>query len=153
MGLPMPSEVWIGAPGHTCVPTWVGSSLGSLEIRGVEGVFPFPSRAQACRETPAGLTPPPPTDVIHTVGPIAHGDPSTTQATELRSCYLNSLDLLLEHRLRSAVRGPGRGGLVPEETVPQEAEGGGEAETDAVPLPSPLHPRPGVPLHLNRRVR
>nr|XP_019573407.1 PREDICTED: O-acetyl-ADP-ribose deacetylase MACROD1 isoform X3 [Rhinolophus sinicus] len=40
--------------------------------------------------------------VIHTVGPIAHGEPSTSQATELRSCYLSSLDLLLEHRLRSA---------------------------------------------------
>ncbi|CAK7309142.1 ADP-ribose glycohydrolase MACROD1 [Vulpes lagopus] len=40
--------------------------------------------------------------VIHTVGPIAHGEPSASQATELRSCYLSSLDLLLEHRLRSA---------------------------------------------------
>nr|XP_013006164.1 O-acetyl-ADP-ribose deacetylase MACROD1 isoform X1 [Cavia porcellus] len=40
--------------------------------------------------------------VIHTVGPIAHGEPSTSQAAELRSCYLSSLDLLLEHRLRSA---------------------------------------------------
>lgn len=40
--------------------------------------------------------------VIHTVGPIAHGKPSDNQAAELRSCYLSSLDLLLEHRLRSA---------------------------------------------------
>ncbi|XP_049635765.1 ADP-ribose glycohydrolase MACROD1 isoform X2 [Suncus etruscus] len=40
--------------------------------------------------------------VIHTVGPIAHGAPSDSQAAELRSCYLKSLDLLLEHRLRSA---------------------------------------------------
>ncbi|KAM9763565.1 ADP-ribose glycohydrolase MACROD1 isoform 2-T2 [Dama dama] len=40
--------------------------------------------------------------VIHTVGPIAHGEPSASQAAELRSCYLSSLDLLLEHRLRSA---------------------------------------------------
>ncbi|XP_054999104.1 ADP-ribose glycohydrolase MACROD1 isoform X2 [Sorex araneus] len=40
--------------------------------------------------------------VIHTVGPIAHGAPSDSQAAELRSCYLRSLDLLLEHRLRSA---------------------------------------------------
>ncbi|KAJ8795748.1 hypothetical protein J1605_002510 [Eschrichtius robustus] len=39
--------------------------------------------------------------VIHTVGPIAHGEPSASQAAELRSCYLSSLDLLLEHRLRS----------------------------------------------------
>ncbi|XP_077901891.1 ADP-ribose glycohydrolase MACROD1 isoform X2 [Ictidomys tridecemlineatus] len=39
--------------------------------------------------------------VIHTVGPIAHGEPSANQAEELRSCYLSSLDLLLEHRLRS----------------------------------------------------
>ncbi|XP_064143950.1 ADP-ribose glycohydrolase MACROD1 isoform X1 [Loxodonta africana] len=39
--------------------------------------------------------------VIHTVGPIAHGEPSASQAGELRSCYLNSLDLVLEHRLRS----------------------------------------------------
>ncbi|KAF0882506.1 MACD1 deacetylase, partial [Crocuta crocuta] len=42
--------------------------------------------------------------VIHTVGPIAHGEPSASQAAELRSCYLSSLDLLLEHRLRSAVK-------------------------------------------------
>ncbi|EPY72632.1 hypothetical protein CB1_120625002 [Camelus ferus] len=41
--------------------------------------------------------------VIHTVGPIAHGEPSANQAAELRSCYLSSLDLMLEHRLRSAV--------------------------------------------------
>ncbi|XP_060032157.1 ADP-ribose glycohydrolase MACROD1 isoform X2 [Erinaceus europaeus] len=40
--------------------------------------------------------------VIHTVGPIVHGQPSASQAAELRSCYLSSLDLLLEHRLRSA---------------------------------------------------
>ncbi|XP_076972000.1 ADP-ribose glycohydrolase MACROD1 isoform X2 [Tamandua tetradactyla] len=40
--------------------------------------------------------------VIHTVGPIAYGEPSASQAAELRSCYLSSLDLLLEHRLRSA---------------------------------------------------
>ncbi|XP_036996090.2 ADP-ribose glycohydrolase MACROD1 isoform X1 [Artibeus jamaicensis] len=39
--------------------------------------------------------------VIHTVGPIAHGQPSASQAAELRSCYLSSLDLLMEHRLRS----------------------------------------------------
>ncbi|EFB26259.1 hypothetical protein PANDA_004862 [Ailuropoda melanoleuca] len=42
--------------------------------------------------------------VIHTVGPIAHGEPSASQAAELRSCYLSSLDLLLEHRLRSAAK-------------------------------------------------
>lgn len=40
--------------------------------------------------------------VIHTVGPIAYGEPSASQAAELRSCYLSSLDLLLEHGLRSA---------------------------------------------------
>ncbi|XP_045711068.1 ADP-ribose glycohydrolase MACROD1 isoform X3 [Phyllostomus hastatus] len=39
--------------------------------------------------------------VIHTVGPIVHGQPSASQAAELRSCYQRSLDLLLEHQLRS----------------------------------------------------
>ncbi|XP_010346529.3 ADP-ribose glycohydrolase MACROD1 isoform X3 [Saimiri boliviensis] len=39
--------------------------------------------------------------VIHTVGPMAYGEPSASQAAELRSCYLSSLDLLLENRLRS----------------------------------------------------
>ncbi|XP_035118967.1 ADP-ribose glycohydrolase MACROD1 isoform X9 [Callithrix jacchus] len=39
--------------------------------------------------------------VIHTVGPMTYGEPSASQAAELRSCYLSSLDLLLEHRLRS----------------------------------------------------
>lgn len=80
-------------------------------------VFPAPfcpGRQGKARElrvayTPAGLTPSPPVDVIHTVGPIAYGEPSASQAAELRSCYLSSLDLLLEHRLRSAVRGGPRG--------------------------------------------
>ncbi|XP_006861059.1 PREDICTED: O-acetyl-ADP-ribose deacetylase MACROD1 [Chrysochloris asiatica] len=40
--------------------------------------------------------------VIHTVGPIVHGEPSASQEAELRGCYLSSLDLLLEHQLRSA---------------------------------------------------
>ncbi|XP_051689104.2 ADP-ribose glycohydrolase MACROD1 isoform X2 [Oryctolagus cuniculus] len=40
--------------------------------------------------------------VIHTVGPIVQGEPSASQAAELRSCYLSSLALLLEHGLRSA---------------------------------------------------
>ncbi|XP_043826959.1 ADP-ribose glycohydrolase MACROD1 isoform X2 [Dromiciops gliroides] len=39
--------------------------------------------------------------VIHTVGPIAQGDPSPSQVQELRNCYLNSLQLALENRLRS----------------------------------------------------
>ncbi|XP_078004533.1 ADP-ribose glycohydrolase MACROD1 isoform X2 [Phascolarctos cinereus] len=39
--------------------------------------------------------------VIHTVGPIAQGDPSPSQVQELRNCYVNSLQLALEHRLRS----------------------------------------------------
>ncbi|XP_006097546.1 O-acetyl-ADP-ribose deacetylase MACROD1-like [Myotis lucifugus] len=40
--------------------------------------------------------------VIHTVGPIVRGAPSASQAAKLRSCYLSSLALLLEHQLRSA---------------------------------------------------
>ncbi|XP_043832451.1 ADP-ribose glycohydrolase MACROD1-like [Dromiciops gliroides] len=39
--------------------------------------------------------------VIHTVGPIAQGDPSPSQVPELHNCYLNSLQLALENRLRS----------------------------------------------------
>ncbi|XP_068953656.1 ADP-ribose glycohydrolase MACROD1-like [Petaurus breviceps papuanus] len=39
--------------------------------------------------------------VIHTVGPIAQGDPSPSQVQELRSCYLNSLQLVLDHGIRS----------------------------------------------------
>lgn len=99
------------------MPTRVRSSPGEPHnLRGVEGPFPVSSRAQAGRgraedrrEAPAGLTPSPPADVIHTVGPIAHGEPSAGQAAELRSCYLSSLDLLLEHQLRSVVREPGLG--------------------------------------------
>lgn len=105
-----------GLQGTPVCPHGWGPPLRSLGTWGVEGPFPVPSRAQAGRgsaeyrrETPAGLTPWSPADVIHTVGPIAHGEPSASQATELRSCYLSSLDLLLEHRLRSAVRAPGTG--------------------------------------------
>lgn len=79
------------------------------------------------------------------MGPIAHGEPSASQAAELRSCYLSSLDLLLEHRLRSAVRGGEAGG--------GGAGGGlagGGAKSDAVPSPFslPLIPRrsPAYPL-------
>uniref|UniRef100_A0A8C9LNN5 Mono-ADP ribosylhydrolase 1 n=1 Tax=Piliocolobus tephrosceles TaxID=591936 RepID=A0A8C9LNN5_9PRIM len=35
-------------------------------------------------------------------GPLPPGEPRASQAAALRSCYLSSLDLLLEHRLRSA---------------------------------------------------
>ncbi|KAJ1108602.1 hypothetical protein NDU88_005978 [Pleurodeles waltl] len=40
-------------------------------------------------------------DVIHTVGPVAQGDPSPTQEGELSNCYKNSLKLLLENKLRT----------------------------------------------------
>ncbi|XP_062851026.1 ADP-ribose glycohydrolase MACROD2 isoform X2 [Trichomycterus rosablanca] len=39
--------------------------------------------------------------VIHTVGPIARGNVDTPQKGALKSCYLNSLDLLKENKLRS----------------------------------------------------
>lgn len=85
-----------------------------------------------------------PADVIHTVGPIAHGEPSASQAAELRSCYLSSLNLLLEHRLRSAVRAVRAGG-------PRRGRGGasgGRRVTASRPSP-----RPGFPLYLHRRLR
>lgn len=74
------------------------------------------------------LTDDPTLDVIHTVGPIAVGQPTASQAAELRSCYLSSLDLLLEHRLRSVVRvncgrgsGAGAAGKVPSDQVPMSS--------------------------------
>ncbi|XP_061462914.1 ADP-ribose glycohydrolase MACROD1 isoform X2 [Rhineura floridana] len=39
--------------------------------------------------------------VIHTVGPIAQGEPSTAQEAELSSCYRNSLKLAVENKLRT----------------------------------------------------
>ncbi|XP_043837486.1 ADP-ribose glycohydrolase MACROD1-like [Dromiciops gliroides] len=39
--------------------------------------------------------------VIHTVGPIVQGDPSPSHVQELRSCYRNSLQLVLDNSLRS----------------------------------------------------
>ncbi|XP_078518436.1 ADP-ribose glycohydrolase MACROD1-like [Lissotriton helveticus] len=39
--------------------------------------------------------------VIHTVGPVAQGDPSPTQEEELINCYKNSLKLVLENKLRT----------------------------------------------------
>ncbi|XP_042295181.1 ADP-ribose glycohydrolase MACROD1 isoform X2 [Sceloporus undulatus] len=39
--------------------------------------------------------------VIHTVGPIAQGEPSATQETELGNCYKNSLKLVVENKLRT----------------------------------------------------
>lgn len=67
------------------------------------------------------------------MGPIAVGQPSASQAAELRSCYLSSLDLLLEHRLRSVVS---RLMCVCVVGV------AGEAPSDQVPmLPRPPFPR------------
>ncbi|XP_025031101.1 O-acetyl-ADP-ribose deacetylase MACROD1-like, partial [Python bivittatus] len=39
--------------------------------------------------------------VIHTVGPIAQGEPSASQQTELSNCYKNSLKLALENKLQT----------------------------------------------------
>ncbi|KAF7238552.1 ADP-ribose glycohydrolase MACROD1, partial [Varanus komodoensis] len=41
------------------------------------------------------------TVVIHTVGPIAQGDPSPAQQTDLSNCYKNSLKLAAENKLRT----------------------------------------------------
>lgn len=143
---PCLSRCEFGLRGTAVYPHGWSPPLESLGTWAVEGPFPVPSRVQAgrgraedLRETPAGLTPSSPADVIHTVGPIAHGEPSTSQATELRSCYLSSLDLLLEHRLRSAVRAPGAGREKPGAGVDgPEGGGGAEAESDDVPISSPL---------------
>ncbi|KAK2100266.1 hypothetical protein P7K49_021614 [Saguinus oedipus] len=50
---------------------------------------------------------------------MAYGEPSASQAAELRSCYLSSLDLLLEHRLRSV--SPGLTPAPPASGYPSEA--------------------------------
>ncbi|XP_072840035.2 ADP-ribose glycohydrolase MACROD1 [Pogona vitticeps] len=39
--------------------------------------------------------------VIHTVGPMAQGEPSAAQETELGNCYKHSLKLALENKLRT----------------------------------------------------
>ncbi|XP_064407918.1 ADP-ribose glycohydrolase MACROD1 isoform X4 [Latimeria chalumnae] len=39
--------------------------------------------------------------VVHTVGPIAHGHPSAAHATDLKNCYMNSLNLALGKNLRT----------------------------------------------------
>ncbi|XP_077180271.1 ADP-ribose glycohydrolase MACROD1 isoform X3 [Paroedura picta] len=39
--------------------------------------------------------------VIHTVGPIAQGEPSAAQEAELGNCYKNSLKLAVENKLRT----------------------------------------------------
>uniref|UniRef100_H9GJ01 Mono-ADP ribosylhydrolase 1 n=1 Tax=Anolis carolinensis TaxID=28377 RepID=H9GJ01_ANOCA len=39
--------------------------------------------------------------IIHTVGPIAQGEPSATQKEELGNCYKNSLKLAVENKLRT----------------------------------------------------
>lgn len=78
------------------------------------------------------------------MGPIAHGEPSASQAAELRSCYLCSLDLLLEHQLRSVVRGPGRpgaGATTSREEAGAEV-GWGAAGQKVMLYPSPLPSTP-----------
>ncbi|XP_029470594.1 ADP-ribose glycohydrolase MACROD1 isoform X2 [Rhinatrema bivittatum] len=39
--------------------------------------------------------------VIHTVGPIAKGDPSERQVMDLTNCYKNSLNLVLENKIHT----------------------------------------------------
>lgn len=46
---------------------------------------------------------PPPTDVIHTVGPVARGHVGPTETNDLTSCYQNSLRLMKEHGLSTVV--------------------------------------------------
>lgn len=46
---------------------------------------------------------PVPTDVIHTVGPVARGHVGPTETNDLTSCYQNSLDLMKEHDLKTVV--------------------------------------------------
>lgn len=78
------------------------------------------------------------------MGPIAHGEPSASQAAELRSCYLCSLDLLLEHQLRSVVRGPrrpGAGATTSREEAGAEV-GWGAAGQKVMLYPSPLPSTP-----------
>uniref|UniRef100_A0A8C4SC75 Mono-ADP ribosylhydrolase 1 n=1 Tax=Erpetoichthys calabaricus TaxID=27687 RepID=A0A8C4SC75_ERPCA len=40
-------------------------------------------------------------NVIHTVGPIVHGQPGEQQKSSLRSCYWTSLDLAARHELKT----------------------------------------------------
>lgn len=49
-----------------------------------------------------------PTDVIHTVGPIAQGRVGEVEKEALRSCYRNSLNAATRHAARSVVRTEGR---------------------------------------------
>lgn len=49
-----------------------------------------------------------PTDVIHTVGPIAQGRVGEVEKEALRSCYRNSLNAATQHAARSVVRTEGR---------------------------------------------
>lgn len=44
-----------------------------------------------------------PTDVIHTVGPVARGHVGRTETNDLTSCYQNSLRLMKEHGLSTVV--------------------------------------------------
>lgn len=44
-----------------------------------------------------------PTDVIHTVGPVARGHVGPTETNDLTSCYQNSLRLMKEHGLSTVV--------------------------------------------------
>lgn len=44
-----------------------------------------------------------PTDVIHTVGPVARGHVGPTETNDLTSCYQNSLRLMMEHGLSTVV--------------------------------------------------
>ncbi|KAJ3610744.1 hypothetical protein NHX12_022835, partial [Muraenolepis orangiensis] len=38
-------------------------------------------------------------DVIHTVGPVARGRAGHSESSDLRSCYQNSLKLMVENNL------------------------------------------------------
>lgn len=49
-----------------------------------------------------------PADVIHTVGPIAHGRVGDVEKEALRSCYRNSLNAATQHAARSVVRTQGQ---------------------------------------------
>ncbi|KAJ6654247.1 hypothetical protein lerEdw1_007344 [Lerista edwardsae] len=83
-----------------CAEPDCGTCFGEAHGQGA----PF-GPATPCRQTGSSpvtiLSLHPLPDVIHTVGPIAQGQPSATQQAELSDCYKNSLKLAVENKLRT----------------------------------------------------
>lgn len=91
---------WV--PGHYCIDNAIHTFAG-VQLR-IECAHIMEAQGHEEPTGQAKITPAynlPSKYVLHTVGPIANGNPTALHSTQLKSCYTNCLDLAAENNLHS----------------------------------------------------